>query len=441
MSEENSPSADPEVLIKSNPGSKSSEGISPEQIHELEEELIKLEADASPIERVAEEVTEEAEAIERLNGEQEDFRQEEEENVEIDEEDIPKTDYQRMADNEGVEEEVVESENILKRYQSTLQDLKEEISRLNKQIDHKARQALPQVTEEDLFKMQALCKYTKIEAKALQAKAEELAQTNQDALENVDALKEESEKGDSNEKSTALREKLENLEREYRELSKPNEINIADLDKVLGPEPNPKFVNEFYVNVQKRTGLLDAENTKLAADIKKCTSDLNKLKENLENSLPRHRQMEDMKARIREFESSYKNYENTEAKLRQHIKQAKEEFSLYSSQPENQHDAESAKNILKEMRNQVEIEETECENLGYVLQDKKNLLRAAQVYGLQRSKTSTKLRTDMELLGSVLVDKEQKGSKLRRAIDEYKIKIAQVQIEIRDIANKKNSAY
>ena len=93
------------------------------------------------------------------------------------------------------------------------------------------------------------------------------------------------------------------------------------------------------------------------------------------------------------------------------------------------------------MRDQVYKEEVELENLEFVLQEKKNMLRAAQVYGLQRSKTSNKLRTDMELLGLVLVEKEKEISRLKKEIDEFRIKTNQTQIDIKELLDKKNKAY
>ena len=66
------------------------------------------------------------------------------------------------------------------------------------------------------------------------------------------------------------------------------------------------------------------------------------------------------------------------------------------------------------------------------------MLRAARAYGLQRSKTSNKLRSDMELLGLVLVEKDQNISKLKREINELKMKHAQAEAEIKEINDKKN---
>jgi TolA-binding protein len=44
----------------------------------------------------------------------------------------------------------------------------------------------------------------------------------------------------------------------------------------------------------------------------------------------------------------------------------------------------------------------------------------------------------MELLGLVLVEKEQAISRLRKEIDEFRIKYNQVQIDIREVIEKKN---
>ena len=47
----------------------------------------------------------------------------------------------------------------------------------------------------------------------------------------------------------------------------------------------------------------------------------------------------------------------------------------------------------------------------------------------------------MELLGLVLVEKEQTVSRLRKEIDEFKIKANQISIDIKEINDKRNSAY
>ena len=419
--------------------SKHSAEMSQEKIKEFEEELIRLGEEAASYEKIEDNHEEEkvaggypddAERIIELGDNHEELPLSNEEA----EEEVGEAP-------EGNKDESPDDFNILKNYQNTLQELKEEISKLNKQIDYKERQAPPNPSEKDLFKIQCLCKYAKAEVKSLASKAEELSLLNQQKSENLEVLKAESSKNVSSEKVNNLKEKLKQLEKEYDELTKTNEINIADFDKIISPDANQKLVNEFNVNLQKRIGYLDIENTKLTSAVKKSNNELLKLKEKVDNADHRHKLNEDLKNKLKNSEDTLKKYEITEEKLRENLKQAYEEYSIYSSRPENQHDADSARNILKDMRDQVYKEEVELENLEFVLQEKKNMLRAAQVYGLQRSKTSNKLRTDMELLGLVLVEKEKEISRLKKEIDEFRIKTNQTQIDIKELLDKKNKAY
>lgn len=343
---------------------------------------------------------------------------------------------------ESDDQEQNKDNKVLKEYQNTLQELKEEISRLNKQLDHKSRQIKRDPTAEELFKIKSVCKHAKAEAKLIQNKYEELFELNFQTIERLESLKQEvSIKKVSTEKIESLKNTIKTLEQDYDDLKRPTEITIADLDRVLAPDATLKLVNEFYVNLQKRISYLDTENNALSADIKKSSNDLAKLKEKLENASARRKVNEDIKQKLMNLEETYKNYNETEAKIIANIKNSREEYSLFSSTPENQHDAESAKMILKDMKDQVLAEENELEKLEFILQEKRNMLRAAQVYGLQRSKTSTKLRTDMELLGLVLVEKEQMVSRLMKETHEFRIKTNQVQIDIKEIKDKKNSSY
>ncbi|OMJ85827.1 hypothetical protein SteCoe_12737 [Stentor coeruleus] len=437
MSEEDPISQNPEDKVKSPVEEKhSGNESSPDDVKKLEEEIIKL---AEEDNKNNEKVNDEAEENPAPAEDEQELLADEEVKAEEEENSFDREKAEENAEIEGEVEAEEDESRILKMYQNTLQELKENISKLNRQLEMKSKQTRPDPTEEELFKLQTLCRLTKIEAKNLRTVGEGLAESNQNLADNLENLKQESaSKVVSSEKIESLKSKLSSLEKEYAELSKPNEINIQNLEKFLSPDTPLKFINEFYVNVQKRIDQLETENTSLTASNKKSSIELAKLKEKLENSTLRHKQNEEIKAKLKALEDTYQNYISTEARICDAMKEASEEYLFYSAKPENQHDADSAQNILKDMRNQVIKEENEIENLEFVLQEKRNLLRAAQVYGLQRSKTSTKLRTDMELLGLVLVEKEQAISRLRKEIDEFRIKYNQVQIDIKEVIEKKN---
>ena len=455
MSEEDVP-YDPDNLIKmySDISKISESNMSPDQIKELEEELIKLEEEhgeqiITKIQNNQEEIfeskdenqesliklnekllNEDYEKIEEIHAKYEEFENNKPENSNI------KSEFEQIEVQDDFEA------NILKKYQTTLQELKEEISKLNKQIEYRDKIVSSEPSEEEVFKLRHLCKYAKAESRVLKDQTQQLIQANYLLSDKIQNLKAEPyAEPISNEKVENLKEKLRLLKIEYEELLKPSEINIADLERVISPDATPKLLNEFYVNVQKRIGVLDEENSKYSSMIKKSSTDLLKLKEKVENAANRRKINEDLKTKQKTYEETLANYLSTEYKLMENLKQAKEEYSLYSSRPENQHNTNSAKNVLKEMREQANKEESEVERLEFVLQEKKNLLRASQVYGLQKSKTASKLRTDMELLGLVLVEKEQTVSRLRKEIDEFKIKANQISIDIKEINDKRNSAY
>ena len=416
--EQESPELEHLEKMHSKENDQSEDHLSPDNIQELEEEIIKLAEDSSK---------DQLDNIEKI-----------ESSPIPNEKDL---DTEDMGNPFTVTSENEEA-GIMKKYQNTLQELKEEISKLNRQIENKTKQKRSDPTEEELFKIQALVRLNKAEAKNLRAKAEEMADANSKLQDDIENLKDESAlKNVSNDKVTSLKEKMNELQRQYLDLARPDEINLEDLEKVIDCDANPKVINEFYVNLSKKIDTLEFENSNISSLLKKDSVELAKLKEKLENSTNRHKQNEEMKHKLKALEETYQNYLKTEEKVKETIRVTLEEFSILSATPENQHDVDSARNILKEMRTQAVNEETDVENLEFALQEKKNLLRAAQVYGLQRSKTSNKLRSDMELLGLVLVEKQQAVSRLRKEIDEFRIKTSQVQIDIKEATDKKNNPF
>lgn len=422
LKQENESSADPTPEAV-NPIDKS-----PDNIEALEEEIIKLaEAD--------EEAKEPTSALDELTG---NLGESPIEDLKEPGDLASPTDNMNPFEVEEVSQDD-ETAKTLKKYQSTLQELKEDIQRLNKQLDLKAKLAKPEPSDEELFRIRTVCKLTKAEAKALRTETENLAEANAQLSETIDNLKDSSaSKPVSSDKIVSLTGKLRELEREYADLTKNNDVSLQDLEKVLNPDVPQKFVNEFYVNVQKRVDLLETENNSLSLLLKKHSVELVKLREKLENSTLRKKANDEIKGKLKNLEDTYENFIVTEGRLKNGIKESIEELSFYSDKQENQHDIESARNILKDMREQVHNLELEEERLEFVLQEKRNFFRAKQVYGLQRSKTSNKLRSDMELLGMVLVEKDQMVSRMKREIDELVIKTHKVQIDIKEIQDRKS---
>jgi ATPase involved in DNA repair len=285
-----------------------------------------------------------------------------------------------------------------------------------------------------------MCKYSKQEIKELTQKLEEIQKTSEKTAENVEKLKNSSfDDNSSNEILENLTGKLAELEEEYAELTKSsNEINFPDLDKILAPDASLKLINEFYVNVQKRLGFLDLENGNLAATLKKYSSEALKLREKCEKAAHRYKSNDELKNKLRDLEESFAKYVLLEEKLALELKQAEEEYRLHSGSLENKLDLPAAQKMLEEIEILAKKDQEDVEKLEFQLQEKRNMLRAARAYGLQRSKTSNKLRSDMELLGLVLVEKDQNISKLKREINELKMKHAQAEAEIKEINDKKN---
>lgn len=346
---------------------------------------------------------------------------------------------EKSQENQEIEEDQAAT---IKQYQQTLQELKEEIAKLNKKLDQKNREAKVQHSDEELFKLQCMCKYAKEEVKSLTEKLENLQKLTETNQENLELLKVNSYDDEtSNDKIAELNLKIKELEAEYAEIGKSsNEINIADLDRVLQPDANMKLVNEFFVNVQKRLTSLDQENASLSATLKKNNQETSKLKEKCDNASSRYKSNDDLKNKLKDLEETFVKYSVAEAKLSEDLKKAEEEFALHHHRPENKHDQESAQKMLSDLEKGVKDDKDEIEKLEFMLQEKKNMLRAARAYGLQRSKTSNKLRNDMEVLGLVLIEKDQNISKLRKEIDELKLKQLQVDLEIKDL-NEKKKAY
>ena len=339
------------------------------------------------------------------------------------------------------EEDHENQASTIKQYQQNLQELKEEIAKLNKKLDQKNREPKVQHSEEELFKLQCMCKYAKEEVKGLTDKLESLQKLAESNQENLDMLKANSFDDEaSNEKIAELNLKIKELEAEYNEIGKSsNEINIADLDKILEPNANLKLVNEFFVNVQKRLSALDSENATLSATLKKNNMETNKLKEKCDNASSRYKSNDELKNKLKDLEEMFVKYSVAESKLSEDLKKAEEEFALHHHRPENKHDQESAQKMLNELEKGVKDDKDEIEKLEFLLQEKQNMLRAARAYGLQRSKTSNKLRNDMEVLGLLLIEKDQNISKLRKEIDELKLKQLQVDLEIKELNDKKKA--
>jgi hypothetical protein len=328
--------------------------------------------------------------------------------------------------------------NDLKYYQETLQDFKEEIARLNKLIEYKSKDNPLNPTEEEVFKLKAMCKYSKQEIKDLNAKLEEINKLTEKTSENIENLKSSSfDETTSNEKIETLTRKVKELEEEYSELIKTNnEINITDLDKILSPEANLKLVNEFFVNFQKRLGVLDSENANLALTLKKYNQETLKLKEKCDKASSRYKSNDELKNKLKELEDNYYKCSVIEERLTDELKQAEEELSIHSTSPENKLDVPSAQKMLADIEILAKKDKEEIEKLEFQLQEKKNILRAAKAYGIQRSKTSNKLRSDMELLGLVLIEKDQMISKLKKEIEEIQWKHVQTEIEIKELTKK-----
>lgn len=409
---------DPEALIDPVEVPETDEVIENKSSEEFPQEEIVEDPASNPFEIDTKEISNESESISEK------------------ESDPPPT-----LENNGFDEEIEQEteEKSLKEYQNTLQELKEEIGRLNRQLDHRSKAFSADVTEEEVFKIKCLCKYSKQEVADLNVKLEEIQNEIEKAEAKNEALKANSfDDVTSGEMISKLEKKVKDLETEYEELCRPSsEINIADLDKILAPDANLKLVNEFFVNVQKRVGSLDVENTNLSATLKKYNQENMKLREKCDNAASRYKSNDKLKAKLKELENSFVMYTEIEKRLINDVNKAEEEFSIHHHSPENKFDLPTVQKMYSEIEDLVKKDKDEIEKLEFDLQEKKNMLRAARAYGIQRSKTSNKLRSDMELLGLVLIEKDQNISKLRKEIDEIKWKNTQVDLEIKDLNDKK----
>lgn len=342
------------------------------------------------------------------------------------------------SDNNLAFEDPDAQNNTIKQYQRTLQELKEEISRLTKKLNQKSKQSLSKPNEEETFKLKFICKSSKQEVKELSANLETLKISISRTEQNLENLKSNSlDQDSSTQKIADLSTTLKTLESEHIELSKSNnEISIASLDKILSPESNQKLINEFFVNVQKRLTNIELDNSNLSTIYKKNFLETNKLKEKCEKASSRYRSNDELKSKLQELEDTYIKYCMIEENLNQNIKSAEEEYAIHFHRPENKHDTSSAQKMLDDLEMMANKDKDDIEQLEFLLQEKRNMLRAARAYGLQRSKTSSKLRSDMELLGYVLVEKDQTISRLRKNIDEIKLKQMQVDLEIKNCSEK-----
>ena len=377
---------------------------------------------------LAEEVQDER--VEEIKGKEAEAEAEEEEANEIEE-------YEIQEDPAEVDPEL--EARTLKSHQITLQELKEEIGRLNRQLDQRSKEPCKEATEEEVFKLKCLCKYSKQEVSDLNAKLEEIRVNTEKTMKNIETLGANSFSEEvSLETIEDLNRKIKALEEEYADLCKSsNEISITDLDKILVPEPNPKLVNEFFVNVQKRLGSLEAENLALSNTLKKSNQETLKLKEKCDKAAARYKSNDELKNKLKTLETYYTKYCKIEIGLQNDLQKAEEDFAIHHQSPENKFDAETAQKMLSEIEALVKTDTDEIQRLEFEKQEKEHMLKAARAYGIQRSKTSNKLRADMELLGLVLIEKEQGVLKIKKEIEELKWKQVQAEIEIKELNDKK----
>jgi chromosome segregation ATPase len=136
----------------------------------------------------------------------------------------------------------------------------------------------------------------------------------------------------------------------------------------------------------------------------------------------RYKNNDELKEKIKNLENVAEKYTLIEANLKKEIKEAEEKLEAEANRVENKMDLKVAQKMVNDVLQDLQDEKAKFSSLEKTLQDKKKYLNEIKTYGTQTSRTTNKLRSELELIQSVLKEKQDYLQRLDIEIEEFESK-------------------
>jgi chromosome segregation ATPase len=218
-----------------------------------------------------------------------------------------------------------------------------------------------------------------------------------------------------------IQAKICQLEEENKSLLKDYENSLI-FDKLVSSESDKKTLNETFVVLQKKLGNLETINANMQKKLKKSEIDTKNLKKKCESAMLRYKNNDELKEKIKNLENVAEKYTLIEANLKKEIKEAEEKLEAEANRVENKMDLKVAQKMVNDVLQDLQDEKAKFSSLEKTLQDKKKYLNEIKTYGTQTSRTTNKLRSELELIQSVLKEKQDYLQRLDIEIEEFESK-------------------
>ena len=215
-----------------------------------------------------------------------------------------------------------------------------------------------------------------------------------------------------------IQAKITQLEEENKSLLKDYENSLI-LDKLINSESDKKTLNEIFVVLQKKLGNLETINASMQKKLKKSEADTKNLKKKCESALIRYKNNDELKEKIKNLEAVAEKYSIIEQNLHKEIKEAEERLETERSRVENTIDIKDAQRMVNEVLGSLHEEKAKFLYFEHNLEEKKKYLNEIKTYGTQTSRSTTKLRDELELIQSVLKEKQEYLVKLDEEIFDF----------------------
>lgn len=215
-----------------------------------------------------------------------------------------------------------------------------------------------------------------------------------------------------------IQAKIAQLEEENKSLLKDYENSLI-IDKLITSESDKKTLNETFVVLQKKLGNLETINASMQKKLKKSEADTKNLKKKCESALLRYKNNDELKEKIKNLEAVAEKYSAIEDNLHKEIKEAEEKLEAEKNRVENTIDVKDAQRMVNEALESLQQEKAKFLYLEHSLEEKKKYLNEIKTYGTQTSRSTLKLRGELELVQSVLQEKQEYLSRLDEEIAEF----------------------
>lgn len=228
-----------------------------------------------------------------------------------------------------------------------------------------------------------------------------------------------------------IQAKITQLEEENKTLLKDYENSLI-FDKLVNSESDKKTLNETFVVLQKKLSNLESINSSMQKKLKKSEADTKNLKKKCESAMLRYKNNDELKEKIRNLEAVAEKYTTIEANLKKEIKEAEEKLEAEEQRIENKMDVKVAQKMVNDVLYSLQEEKSKFSGLEKNLQEKKKYLNEIKTYGTQTSRTTTKLRSELELIQSVLSEKQDYLQRLDQEIEEFEVRYEELKKQVEE---------